>query len=760
MICLIRSELKKVWGRKSFPGLMALLIFLNLFFLWYLNRPVQGEPPLSAYRAVCRDISGMTEPEKLDYIQGLKEQTDGIALVEEVRNLFAQGTEAGNALARQRMNSSSGIYEKYYEIYRTGNYLTYTHSLAEEQALVNQLYEEISVVSGYDDYIRTVQENSSRLSGISIFQSGGSEESFTSRNIRKSEEDHSGMTGKNIRWFPAKGITMALENPVSDLLLLLSVFLFVGQMITEEKEKELFAVTRASRRGVAVDMAARIAALFLHCATFTFLLFGTGLLFGISAAGAGDLTAALQSVASYTESSMPVSISTFLLASTAGKAITVFCFGLLLSAFAIFASRSFSPQLAGIGFLTVNWIFYTQIPSYSGWNLLKYLSFFGLLRTDQIWGNYLNLNILGYPVSRSACSLTALALFLAAGLSLTFGLFARGRHLTLRRKTFSFHTPFRPHSSLLCHESYKLLFANRILFVAAAFVCILGWTDLERKYVPSAGEEYYQTLMKSLEGTLNEEKEALIASEQARFDEASAQIKKIDRMTADGAISESTGESMKLPWESEMSFYPAFQRVLAQYEKILENGGIFVYDTGYLYLLGSIDDSLLTDLLLLVLCICFSFSNVMALEDSRGMWKLLSATRCGRRKVLRSKYLVCSFVCIGITLFPWIFRWISISKVYPMAELLAGIQNIPQYSHFALNMPILLFLFLAALIQAGTVLLITFLVLLLSRWRKNAFQALFLALLLFAVPLILSEMGLPVIKWFSIWPLYSWTGLL
>ena len=168
-----------------------------------------------------------------------------------------------------------------------------------------------------------------------------------------------------------------------------------------------------------------------------------------------------------------------------------------------------------------------------------------------------------------------------------------------------------------------------------------------------------------------------------------------------------------------MSFYPAFQRVLAQYEKILENGGIFVYDTGYLYLLGSIDDSLLTDLLLLVLCICFSFSNVMALEDSRGMWKLLSATRCGRRKVLRSKYLVCSFVCIGITLFPWIFRWISISKVYPMAELLAGIQNIPQYSHFALNMPILLFLFLAALIQAGTVLLITFLVLLLSRWRKK-----------------------------------------
>lgn len=760
MICLIRSELKKVWGRKSFPGLMALLIFLNLFFLWYLNRPGQGEPPLSAYRAVCRDISGMTEQEKLDYIRGLKEQTDGIALVEEVQNLFAQGTEAGNALARQRMNSNSGIYEKYYEIYRTGNYLTYTRSLSEEQTLVDQLYEEISVVSGYDDYIRTVQENSSRLGGISIFQTDGSEESFSIRNIRKSAEDHSGMTSENIRWFPAEGITMALENPVSDLLLLLSVFLFVGQLITEEKEKELFAVTRACRRGVAADMAARIAALFLHCAILTLLLFGTGLLFGISAAGAGDLTAALQSMSSYTESSLPVSIITFLLAGAAGKVAAVFCFGLLLSAFAIFASRSILPQLAGIGFLTVNWIFYTQIPSYSGWNLLKYLSFFGLLRTDQIWGNYLNLNILGYPVSRPACSLGTLAFLLAAGLSLTFGLFARGRHLTLRRKNSSFRMPFRPHDSLLCHESYKLLFANRILFVTAAFVCIIGWTDLERKYVPSAGEEYYQTLMKSLEGELDEEKEALIASEQTRFDEASGQIEKIDRMTADGTISESTGESMKLPWESEMAFYPAFQRVLVQYEKIQEKGGIFVYDTGYLYLLGSIDDSFLTDLLLLILCICFSFSNVIALEDSREMWKLISATRCGRRKVLRSKYLVCSSVCIGITILPWIFRWISISEVYPMKELQAGIQNIPQYSHFFLNIPILIFLFLAVLIQIIAVLLVTFLVLLLSRWRKNAFQALFLALLLFAVPLMLSEMGLPVIKWFSIWPLYSWTGFL
>ena len=240
MTALIRFELQKVWRKGSFLGLMALLLLLNVFFLWYLNQPTGDEPPLFAYKAVCQDISGMTEQEKLIYIRNLKERADGLSLVEQVQSLYSQGSESGDSLADQLKDGNSDLYEKYEELYRTGDYLVYTDSLAKERTLLDELYEEISAVSDYEDYLAAVQERNHQLGGISIFQSSGSKETFSSRNTAKSAADHAGLSSANIHWFPSKGITMAVESQVTDLLLLLSVFLFVGQLITEEKGKGLW----------------------------------------------------------------------------------------------------------------------------------------------------------------------------------------------------------------------------------------------------------------------------------------------------------------------------------------------------------------------------------------------------------------------------------------------------------------------------------------------------------------------------------------
>ena len=93
-------------------------------------------------------------------------------------------------------------------------------------------------------------------------------------------------------------------------------------------------------------------------------------------------------------------------------------------------------------------------------------------------------------------------------------------------------------------------------------------------------------MMLSLEGELTEEKKVSIKAEQARYDDAFIQIERIDQMVAEGSISENDGDSMKEPWYSELAFYPWFQRIQTQYERILSDGSVFIYDTGYLYLLG------------------------------------------------------------------------------------------------------------------------------------------------------------------------------
>ena len=698
---LIWYEFQKVWRKGSFLGLMLLILILNLFLLWYFNRPAEEEAPLSSYKAVCREISGMTEDEKLDYISGL-----------------------GNP------------------------------------ELKDELYGEISAVSGYDAYLESVQETAAQLGGISIFQTGEKEENFASRNIQKSAADHAGMTSENIRWFPSKGVVMAEESQVTDLFLLLSVFLFVGQLITEEKTKGLFAITRTTRLGTGRDLAARLLALLLHCCIISIVLYGSSLLFAWGTAGLGDLTAALPSLAPYMQTSLEISVGEFLLLGVLTKTVCIFAAGLFLTACAVFASHSFVPWLAGVGFLGVNGLLYVLIQSYSRLNLLKYLSFFGVLRTDEIYGNYLNLDLAGFPVSRMICTWLVLAMGILAGCIAAFGLFCKGNRHNVTKTIHFLQFPFRFCDSLLRHEGYKILVANRVLFILAAFAALIAWTDLGKTYTPSAGEQYYQELMLSLEGELTGEKENILESEKERFAEASAQIERIDSMAGEGTISEEAADEQKEKWYSQLVFYPWFERALDQYDYISGKGGVFVYDTGYLYLSGQMDSSFRLDLLLLSLCFSLAFSNVMALEDSKGMWGLLAASRAGRKKVILSKWLVCVLASAIMTLLPWICHFLSISRVYPMGEMLADIRNIPQYRDFFLDLPIFVFLILTVSVQIAAAQMMSFVILCLSGWRKNYFQTLFLALLLFAVPLALAEMGLDVMQWFSLWPVYGWPGAL
>ena len=85
---------------------------------------------------------------------------------------------------------------------------------------------------------------------------------------------------------------------------------------------------------------------------------------------------------------------------------------------------------------------------------------------------------------------------------------------------------------------------------------------------------------------------------------------------------------------SEVSFYQAFKRVLKQYDNVKSKKGKFVYDTGYLYILGIKDDGILDIFLLQTLAIIFLFYNTMVMERQKYMWGLLSATAKGKVKIL------------------------------------------------------------------------------------------------------------------------------
>ena len=56
---LLTAELRKVWGNRVFPMLLAVLAAANLLLLWMGARPTANQPPAAAYRAVGADLAAL-----------------------------------------------------------------------------------------------------------------------------------------------------------------------------------------------------------------------------------------------------------------------------------------------------------------------------------------------------------------------------------------------------------------------------------------------------------------------------------------------------------------------------------------------------------------------------------------------------------------------------------------------------------------------------------------------------------------------------
>lgn len=78
-------------------------------------------------------------------------------------------------------------------------------------------------------------------------------------------------------------------------------------------------------------------------------------------------------------------------------------------------------------------------------------------------------------------------------------------------------------------------------------------------------------------------KEALIISEQEKYDKAFSEIERIDNMTANGKISENAADGLKAELYA-VTFFYLLLSVCSINIRICENGGSFIYDTGYLYI--------------------------------------------------------------------------------------------------------------------------------------------------------------------------------
>ncbi len=759
MLRLIPFELYRIWRRPGFILAICSLLLTQLFLLWYTNLPGEDEPGLSARKAVWKQLSDMDETQKGDYLAGLKETLDNMCFVRDVCVMQSLSGEMGSTLAMQEMQRRPGVFEANYKTFQSGSYLRFTDSLEKEARLIGELYEEQQAAAGYEDYLLSTGTSEDTLAGISIF-GGERRDSFAARNIAKSASDYERLQNRKIRFTPSKGIASAMEAPFTDLLLYLALLLFLGSLMMEEKEKGLFYITRCTRYGRRQNICAKLSALWIHSLAATALFYAVNLLFWGQCTGWWDLGAALQSLAPYRESCLPLSIGGYILLSILTKSLVFFGLGALLATVCILSDIAALPFFTAAALAGVSLLLYGTIPAASAGAPLKYLNPAGLLRTQNLFGTYLNFNLLGYPVSRLSISLLVTILLASAGIIGTFLLFCTMPRLEARKLLPCLQLPFRPHSGLLRHEVYKLFVPGRALLFLLLFAALFVWKNAGRTYHPSFGEQYYQDIMLRLEGGLTVQKEELIQAEQNRYDEAFAHIQQIEEAVNSGALSRDAAELMKAPDYAVTAFYPEFIRVKTQFDRIRTQGGNFVYDTGYLYLLGIWDDTLPTDLLILSLGIILMTSAGLPIEYRCNSLFLLGATRTGKRRILRLKLLIQITAAILLSLVPILCRTLCIHAVYPLHYPGAALQSIPHYAGFALPISIGLLLLLFVLSQAAAAALTALCTFALSARCRRQTPTMVLSLLLLTAPILLQLLGLVCAGWFPPYSLYTFAGSL
>ena len=128
---LLAAELRKVWGNRVFPLLLAVLAAANLLLLWMGARPTANQPPAAAYRAAGADLAalGPDMAAKGEFLHGKLEETEALLRLDN----YYRDLAYGNSVYLQHYREENvALFDAYEQAYLDESYTLYTGSLAQE----------------------------------------------------------------------------------------------------------------------------------------------------------------------------------------------------------------------------------------------------------------------------------------------------------------------------------------------------------------------------------------------------------------------------------------------------------------------------------------------------------------------------------------------------------------------------------------------------------------------------------------------------
>lgn len=751
MISLFAAEMRKVWRNRLFLLLLAILAAGNLLLLWMGTQPTANRAAPAAYRAVGRELAGMTMEEKGDFLQRKLQTAEDLLLIDR----FYKGELYGLTPGEYREDNAAA-FARSEELYKDKGYALYTGNFSAEVKLLRQLWEEYQTVRDYPQFLQETQDKAVQLSGISIFQQGSSS-GYNSRVIRATADVYAGMGQIPLCYFPQQGVYTALQYPFTDIILLASMLLLALFLVRSERDSGLLQLIRTLPGGRLRTALAKLATLTLSILVITVLLYGVNLFYCELSFGLGPLDRNIQSVPALLRCTIQVTVREylflFLLAKWAGA--SVMGMGVLLAA--LTARHPLAGWLGAAALPLGMYGVRALIPAAGKLNVLKYANLASLLQTNELLGRYRCLYWFGSPLPLFGVEWTAAVLYAAAFgggfcLLMAHGTLAEhGRLLPLPIR----HRKTKP-TSLWREEGHKLWAMQGAAAMLAVFLAFGVYQGVTAESYITAEEYFYAEYLKPVSGPYTEQSRETLVQMGEEFIPLAREMQQVES-------GQEMSDAAFLSWNL-LEKYKVYSRVIRQNVNAYLSqhpGAWLVYDTGYRKLFGLSGNGDVQDALYAGALCALCFGGLFALERRGGMDTVLRCTPRGQIHTVRAKLLHSCLLGTLIALAVCLPHFWQVLRDYGLPAILAPALSISAFEQIPAGISLLGILLFWLLCRVTACILMGFGMLWLGYRLKSTLAALLAGTAAYCLPALLSLSGMKGgIEWLSSWPLFHAAALL
>ncbi|MDE7425254.1 MAG: hypothetical protein K2N51_16460 [Lachnospiraceae bacterium] len=521
-------------------------------------------------------------------------------------------------------------------------------------------------VSSYDGFLKQIPEQAENLKKTKDYQNHNT---YLYRNLTKTVFDYKNLSTDGIKEDPSIGIKELASYNYGIYFQLIFLFVLSYFVISAERKKGLFLLTKGTKKGHIPLAAAKLLTMISASVLYGFLQeCGVFMLLGYYY-GYGDFTRKIQSVSIFRDCSVSFTVAQtmmilFVVRILIGILVALLIFGLTIS-----FRREGTALLIYVGVLVVEMLLNYGIQISSSLNIAKCVNVFFAWNMKNLFGTYVNLNLFGYPIGKSLVTLVVggilACIFIFAGLyrfsascQISAGnLLEEIREKITKRISFGWH-----HTSVYLFEFQKVFFQQKrgYLFLFLLIWCVLCTREImEPSFYNDPEEAEYHRILSEISGPVTEESLNYIASQREELDALYEQV---------GALEEQSGaqaEFQMMLLTHEIKNRDGGVRLIEeQRDRLLEKTGdifskFWVDEKDYINTFYAYKYDLKVFFVGMIALVLW-MSEIEAEDNRNKLYPLLYATVAGKRHIQKKKKQVCitgMFWCVLCTLIPQFLRY-------------------------------------------------------------------------------------------------------